>query len=315
MVPHSHLRGSGFLLALACAVIWAGQSVAVKVALRDVPAPWLISSRFLIGGAFAAAVLLISRRSLWFPRAAVRPLLLTNLLLFSQIALFTVGTGWTTSARSIVLINTFPFFTALFTFQRPLPRGGAFTMVGLPLAFLGVVLLFADERDLISGGSLAGDLLVLLSALVMAANITLTKDLLKSVEPLQVVFWEGAMALPVFSAFALLQGSPLPVSVSAETLLSVGYQGIVVSGLAFWVWLNLLKRYPAEQLNVIRLLTPLFGLLIGPALLLERLTPMVVTGALCTSLGIVLTVWGRSTHGPEDPEASAEAENVPTLGS
>lgn len=279
------------MLALVCALIWAGQSVAVKVAIKEVPAGWLIASRFLIAWSVAATWALVGRHDLRVPTRYIPWIVLNNILLFSQIALFTLGTAQTTSVRSTVIVSSFPFFAALAGHMLvPRLRLRSHSVLGLSLAFAGVVVIFADRRELVTGGASAGDLMVLASAIILGTNIACTKLMLDRLNPLQVVFWESVIAVPAFVCVALSANSPFPIHLSVGGWIALLYQGVLVSGVAFLLWLYLLSKHHPNDLNVVRLLTPLFGVLVGAAILQEAITLSVVAGGALSALGIYLAV-------------------------
>jgi drug/metabolite transporter (DMT)-like permease len=66
------------------------------------------------------------------------------------------------------------------------------------------------------------------------------------------------------------------------------FQGLLVSGVAFAIWMILLRRYPAGRLVTIAFLTPLFGITLGTLIRGEAFTWPLALGGLLVGLGIYL---------------------------
>lgn len=164
---HRQLSKLGIVGALLCALIWAGQAVAVKVGLEGMLPLTMLASRFWL----ALPILIVAARIKRIPLTPVRgergALVLNGLALCSQMALFTVGTYHTTSVNSIVLIHTFPFFTAILAhFLLPGHPLRARIVLGTIVAFLGVPLLIGQQEMTLNIQQLPGDVLVLLAAFI-----------------------------------------------------------------------------------------------------------------------------------------------------
>ena len=136
---------SGAGLALLCAMLWGGNSVAVKLSVDQFPPLLTCALRFALAGVATGFWSTIAGASLRVQRDQVPLIAANGLLLFAQIGLFTVGTAKSTSLDSVILINVYPFFTAIITHywlpQFPLQ---ARQLVGLAVAFLGVAVMFAE---------------------------------------------------------------------------------------------------------------------------------------------------------------------------
>ena len=75
---------------------------------------------------------------------------------------------------------------------------------------------------------------------------------------------------------------------SARVWAHLGFQALVVSFASFLAWCWLLRRYLASQLGVFAFLTPLFGVLLGIALLGERPDAGFIAGSALVLAGIAV---------------------------
>lgn len=281
---------SAGLLVLFCALLWAGQSVAVKIALEDVTRFQLLFSRTLLSLGIIGLWALATRDSLRIYGEQFGMVGINAVFLFVQLGLYTAGTDQTSSVHSIVIINSFPLYTALFCHfflaGFELTKG---TIAGLVLAFAAVVIVFGDQLLFAPDdqATLSGDLLVAAAAMTMGGKITYLKSIFGRIRPVQVVFWEAIITVPVFLAVSLWLEQP-NWNFSAEAGAAIAYQGVAVSGMAFVIWITLLSRHAPNDLTVYRLATPLLGLVLGWMILDEVLTPYLFVGAAMLAVGIWL---------------------------
>lgn len=272
-------------LALFVATLYAGQSVAAKMALADVPKFMVMCLRIALCCAFIGAWARFKGQRLRISGRQFGLILLNAAILYTQMALFLHGTHLTKTVRGILIINSFPFFTAI-ACHYFLP-GFPFTwrtISGLLVAFSGLVVVFGDKLAYTSG-EITGELFILAAAMVMGCKIAFAKVLLRSLHPVQMIFWGALCAAPVCLTVSLLHED---VSLEAFTPQAIGailFQGLAVSGLAVLIWGYLLSRHAPTDLTVFRLATPLLGVVLGWLILGETITPYVVVGAILLVTG------------------------------
>ena len=114
MIQNERLTRAGATLTLLTAVLWGGNSVAIKMALAGVSPLFLAGLRFLLGGLFVAAWAIITRTQLKLAPGEFGRIFRLIVLFVTQIYLLNEGTHQTLAGRSTVLISSYPFFTALF---------------------------------------------------------------------------------------------------------------------------------------------------------------------------------------------------------
>jgi drug/metabolite transporter (DMT)-like permease len=287
------VAASTAVLATLCALLWGGQSVAVKYSQEGFEVFQVTTLRFLLSAVLTACLAWMWRLPLGVSGRQFRLAAVNALFVFMQISLYTAGTFHTSSIHSIVIISTFPFFTALWCHY--LLPGFPLTLrifLGLLLAFAGVVFVSLDLRSAqeatLEGAkeaTLQGDLLVLLAAVVMGAKITYMKTTLARLRPLQLVFWESIVVLPLFAVVSLV-GEKAPDTVSWQAAGGVVYQGVLVSGVAFLIWNYLLSQHSPNEVTVFRLATPLVGVLAGWLLLGEQVSWHLLAGGALIVVGI-----------------------------
>ncbi|REK26387.1 MAG: DMT family transporter [Planctomycetota bacterium] len=274
-------------MALGCSLLWAGQSVAVKVALGELPPFVVMGLRFVLAGVALGLFAFVMRMSLWIARPWVPWLLGHAVLLGIQTALFTLGTDATTSVKSIVIINSFPFFTALIChhFLPDFPFTWR-TIVGLLIAFAGLLAVFAPGIWISGIGNQRGDWLVLAAAVMMGVKITYIKAMLRRVQPIPVVFWTALIAAPLLLGIGWTRSELIDLVWTGRGVAAVAYSGLCVSSLAVVIWTYLLSWHSPNEVTVFRMTTPLLGMALGWLILSEPVSANLIVGAVLIALGV-----------------------------
>ena len=282
-----HLTTGAILLCLTTALIWGGQSVATKVAVNHLSPLLTATLRFLI----AMPVLLVA--AWWRSEIALKSFreflaLAGNAVFFVvQIFLFNLGTQHTTSVRSIILINTFPFFAAIachvFLVNQKIRRHHP---VGMGLAFLGLLVIRSQELRGEQLTAMSGDFIILLAAVSMGCKIAYMKNLLGKFSPLKVVFWANIIGLMILMPACWIANRHQAWEWSTFPVWALLYQGLLVSVVAVFLWNYLLAHYSPNDLTVFRMLAPAVGVVAGAMLLKEPLRWPLVAGGSLVLLGL-----------------------------
>jgi drug/metabolite transporter (DMT)-like permease len=267
--------------------ILGGSYTAGKIALQDLPIFGMLFLRMLVTAgtlgsyAYSARVSLAYRgHAAWYIGAQ------TGFFLLSQIALY-VGLSMTSAGRAAILFNMQPFFTLLLLpLFAPAERLTLRRWLGTGVAFAGVALVLGERGA--GGGSLLGDAFVLLGALGWSGNTILNKRMPADVNPVAVIFWGAVGAIPLVGALSLLFEARAAWHFSAAALAGVAYLGAVAAGFGFVVIVWLMSTYSASRVNVFVFLSPVFGVLIGWALLGESISVLQAMGAAAVAAGILI---------------------------
>lgn len=276
-------------LALLTAILWGGNAIAIKIALAGLPPIALAAARFLLGGLTVLLWAGLMRIPVRLQAGEGRRLGLLVLIFIAQIYLLNAGTDITLAGRSTVFISTYPFFTALFAhIFIPGDRLSRLKVLGMALSFAGVALIFAETLLLGELAYLPGDLMVLLSGLLLGARQVYTKRLTQRTHPARLLLYQAAFSLPVFLLFSALLESRAAWTFTPAVVGAVFYQGMVVAGLCFIVLTTLLRRYRASRLGVFGFVTPVFGVLLSDLLLGEPLSPGLLVSMCLVGAGIAI---------------------------
>ena len=300
-------RMSFLVLALLVGInlLWAGSSLAAKIALHFIPPMTLAFTRFSIAALLMYGIALnrkvdlrVARRD-WgvFWAMGVLGLALTYLLAYQGLRLTTASNFALLHATETVFLSVLAFVFL----GEALPRT---KMLGIGLGLGGVYLIIANGFTIQAfSHSAQGNLLIALALAFEASSSIVGKNLLARYPPLSVVTYQmlsGAVALAPFSAFELTRqiasGHPLTLP-PASALWSLLYLIVPCTVLGYLVWFSILDKTDASEMSVFLFIQPVAGALLGAYFLGDTITVFTVAGA-----ALVLLAVGLVNRRPPQPE-------------
>ncbi|MCH2202845.1 MAG: DMT family transporter [Fuerstiella sp.] len=300
MDPTQPLNARAVLLILLTVVLWAGTPVAIRYS-TDLLRPMTVSGlRFFLAGIFMLVWVTVHRTSVHLRADQWRLPFIGGILLFFQIGTFTAGVSLSNASHGSIFVNTFIFWiVAIEHFVTRVQRITRLRFVGLLMAAVGVTLILFPESDhtvdLLEPASLNGDLLLLLSALILAIKLTYTKHAVRDLHPDSFIFWHGVIGTLLMLGWAFLFEGFRPGvllqfddSRTQNAVWSLLYQGFAVAGLCFAIQARLLKKHSASSVAVFSFATPLFGILFAVLFRGDPLSPWLFASGITVATGIVL---------------------------
>jgi drug/metabolite transporter (DMT)-like permease len=277
---------------VGCCLLWGLNQVAAKAALPEIPPLWQAASRSIGGGLLVAGWARLRGIPVFGHDATLSGGLLAGTLFALEFVCIFVGLQYTTASRMVVFIYISPFVVALgMPFISLAERLAAVQVAGLLLAFAGVAWAFAEgfTRPAAGPHQLLGDGLgVLAGVLWGATTLAIRGTKLGGASAEKTLLYQLAISGVLLALAALVDGAPVPVRLSALAWTALGFQIVIVTAFSYLVWFWLIRRYPATRLASFTLLTPVFGLLLGAALLGEAITARLVIATLAVAAGIVM---------------------------
>ena len=156
----------------------------------------------------------------------------------------------TTVANTNVLMSVSPFLAALggrFLLREPVPLR---TWVAMTVAFVGIVVMFADSLD---GGRAVGNLLAIGVSVCFAAQLTVLRKFHARVDMLPQVLIAGAISVVVALALAP------SFAASGRDLAILALMGCIQLGAGCLLATAASKYLSATELGLIALLEPILG--------------------------------------------------------
>ena len=280
--------------ALVIHILWGASPVAVKIGLVAFPPLWSAFIRFAIGVLCIAVWARFNRIRLWPKPGEWRGLFILALWFMVQLALMNIGINFTSGASAAIMTATYPLFSGIFAhFMIADDRLSFSKAAGLLIAFLGVGLVLTGGHwpDEFTQANM-GDLLLLVSAILLGGRMIFTAQLVSQIEPTRVVLWQMLLSLAGFAAGAALWEEIVWDQVGWMPIAALIYQGAVIAGLVFMVNAWLIKHYSPSIMVSFGFISPVSGVALSACLLGETLTWDLAAGTAAVGLGLIILTRG-----------------------
>ncbi len=262
------------VLSAAC---WGLATVMTKGALSVVPPFLMLSIQLTASIAFLWLAIVITRQKVQFnggsPRLAFSGVLEPGL----SYSVGVPGLALTTAADASVIGATETALVALFAWLMLKERLKPHTLVLVAVAMGGVILITATAAEGAGGGSVIGNLLILIGTIFAAVYAVTSRVLVANVAPLPLAAMQqsvGFVFVLILLVGAWLFGlEHLPESIPAPLIILALVSGVVQYALAFWFYLLGLQVLRAGTAAAILTLIPVFGVGGATLFLGEELAP------------------------------------------
>lgn len=293
-LPNDQIKIHTVLLLMLLSCFWGGNAVAMKIALNYMEPFILAGLRFAIGAMVIALWSVFNGIEVKPKRCEIIHLIIISLLFATQICTFNLGSKYTQAGRTSLFINTHPFFVSLIAhFLIPNDRLSIRKLAGLILAFVGIFVVMRDKIGMDSF-RVTGDIIILISGFVLGILGVYTKILVQRINAYKLLLWQMIFSLVPFFGLSLIFERSSPYTISANLIIALLYQGIVVGGFSFVAWTLLLKRHSASKVSAFLFATPLFGVGLSSFILHEAITPYLTFGAIFVAAGIYVVNKSKS---------------------
>ena len=288
--------GSAAALGLvALCAVWGAGQVAIKVGNTGI-APVFQAGLRSAGAALLVALWCRYRHiTLWQRDGTARPGVAAGVLFAVEFLLLYWGLEFTTAARSVVFLNTSPFFVALGAhLVIANDRLTTPTAIGLIAAFIGVAVAFSDGLQAPTLHMLIGDAMALAAAAAWGATTVLVKATkLARIEPERTLLYQLVVSAIVLLVASLAIGERGVFNATPLVLSALAYQTIVVAFVSYVAWFWFIKHYQASNVAAFVFLTPVFGVLAGAWLLDEPVGARLLIALVLIAAGIYITTGYR----------------------
>jgi len=304
---HAAVYGKLVLVAL----IWGGTFIAGRIASLEVAPASAALWRYVV--ASVAVVIAHGVLEGRLPRLSARQWLGVSLLGATGVAAynlcFMIGLQTVPASRASLIVALNPAMTfvgAILLFgERPTPM----RIAGVALALCGVAVVIGhgNPAALLSGGISTGDAIVFGCVLSWSSYTLIGKRILVGLSPLAATTYASLIGTVLLAAVAAWLPAPTsagiaPPAVSATAWLALLFLGVFGTAVAFvWFYDGVRALGPARA-SVFINLVPVAAVLLGFALLDERLEWSMLAGGLAVVAGVwLINRPGRPAPLPRQP--------------
>jgi drug/metabolite transporter (DMT)-like permease len=307
MPEHPLSRRTALLLFAVVVTAWGLNWIVTKTLVQSVSPLWSVAIRSMIA-TVALFLLLLMRGQLIVPRRGDVPVIVAVAVLhmgaFSALVAF--GLQLVPVGRSIVLGYTTPLWVAPAAWLLLREQVSRERMAGIVLGLAGIAVMFNPLAfDWTNHAALIGNGLLLLAALVWAANIVYVRGHRWISTPFQLVFWQALLATFILTATALVHdGVPKNIIWTRNLVGAFLFAGIAGTALAHWAMVMINRSLPATVTSLGLLATPVMGVVLSALFLGETVSLSLIIAMAMILGGIAMGTVSRRTAGA-----------VPRLGS
>jgi drug/metabolite transporter (DMT)-like permease len=273
-------------------IVWGATPVMTKLATAEMPPLVVAMLRTALGGLAALPILAVLRQPL--PRGRTR----LGFLVVSALAgfvvfpiLYTIGQRETSAMHGGMILAALPIFTGTYAAMMERRRPSRRWLIGCALALTGEVALIAFRAgNAGTPASLFGDLLVLVSALLVATGYVAGARLAQiGYKSLAVTLWGIALAafvaLPIAAALFAADGPPMA---GWQAWSAVLFLALITSIVGYVGWYWALAKGGIARIATIQFFQPISGLILAAILLGEQLTLPLAAASAVILAGVYL---------------------------
>jgi O-acetylserine/cysteine efflux transporter len=279
------LRDLGWMLLIQA--IWGMNFVVVKLGLDHMPPLFFVALRFTF-----AALILVPFSGL--PRAHLKRVIpLSFTLGVMHFTLIYTGMHYLDAATTAIAVQLqvpFSAILAAFFFKETLHWR---RITGMAIAFAGIVTIAGQPQFLAHPWPLVS---VIAAALVWSIANVQVKILGDEIDAVQLNGWIAILAAPQLLAVSYaLEGDRWPglAEIGWGGAFALAYQAIVVAAFSYWIWYNLMRRYPVNLVMPFMLLQPLIGAASGVFFRDDTINLPMVIGGIGILIGVAIIIIRR----------------------
>lgn len=273
---------------LLCQLLWGVNFAVAKFGIDHFAPIFFVALRFTLVAVILVFVVGLPKRSML---ARLIPLSVTmGAMHFTLIFLGMKNLDAATSSIAVQLQTPFAAILAAFFFRETL---GWRRILGMVIAFAGVMLIAGEPRFSANPWPLMA---VIGAALVWAIGNIQVKALGDELDAVTLNGWIAILAAPqLLVASWLIEGPQwqhVP-EVGWQGWASLLFQAVVIAIFTYWIWYNMMRRYPVNQVMPFTLLLPMIGVAAGAVMRGEEITWQMLVGGLATVAGVAIIVIRR----------------------
>ena len=195
---------------------------------------------------------------------------------------------YTSIASAVVLVDISAIFTAVFAYLILKERLSRRRILGISIAFIGVIVISLTDWSQASEFALLGDMLALLAAVFSALYFVAGRKSRQGLDVIPYVFLLYLSCTITLFLACLFTGTPFLPSSSQEYLVFIGIAVVsTIFGHTLYNWS--LKYVDASVVGVALLAEPIGSILLGLAIFIEIPHPIVIAGGALVLGGIYLS--------------------------
>ena len=290
-----YLDFRAILAIIILTLLWGFNYTAIKVSNQGISPVFASALRSVIASLCGVVYCLRKQQKLFHTDIMLFHGMMVGLMFGLEFACIYFGLVLTDASRSVIFVYLSPFVVAVGA--HFFLRGDRLTflkVLGLTLAFMGIVVVFLGRPQTAKPTMLIGDILQITAAFLWGATTLYIKRFMaEKIHPINTFLYQLFFSIPILFAVSLIIEPHWISKIDLTIGLSLFYQSVIVAFASFLIWFKLIHDYSVSRLSAFTFFTPIFGVLFGILFMREELTSSLMIGLPMVCVGIFLVNWKK----------------------
>jgi drug/metabolite transporter (DMT)-like permease len=276
-------------------LIWGFNTPAIKYSNQGVSPVFTSALRSVIASICGIIYCMRKKERLFHTDIMLFHGFMVGLLFGLEFACIYFGMLYTDAARSVIFVYLSPFVVAVGAhFFLKGDRLTSLKILGLALAFTGIVLVFGGRPRTAKPTMLIGDVLEIMAAFFWGATtLYIKKFMAEKVHPINTFLYQLFFSIPILFVVSFILEPKWIYRIDPCIVGIILYQSVIVAFISYFIWFKLIHNYSVSRLSAFTFFTPIFGVLFSILFLGEEFTFSLKVGLPMVSMGIFFVNWKR----------------------
>jgi drug/metabolite transporter (DMT)-like permease len=295
MENKEYLDSQAIFAILILTLLWGFNYTVIKYSNQGISPVFASALRSIIASICGIIYCVKKREKLFHTDIMLFHGFMVGLLFGLEFACIYFGMLYTDAARSVIFVYLSPFVVAVGAhFFLKGDRLTFLKILGLLLAFTGIVFVFYGRPKTAKATMVIGDLLEIAAAFLWGATTLYIKRFMaEKVHPINTFLYQLFFSIPILFIVSFILEPKWIYKIDPYIVCSIFYQSVIVAFISYFIWFKLIHNYPVSRLSAFTFFTPVFGVLFGLLFLNEELTFSLMVGLPLVSVGIFFVNWRR----------------------
>jgi drug/metabolite transporter (DMT)-like permease len=295
MESKEYLDSQAIFAILILTLLWGLNYTVIKYSNQGISPVFASALRSIIASICGIIYCVKKREKLFHTDIMLFHGFMVGLLFGLEFACIYFGMLYTDAARSVIFVYLSPFVVAVGAhFFLKGDRLTFLKILGLLLAFTGIVFVFYGRPKTAKATMVIGDLLEIAAAFLWGATTLYIKRFMaEKVHPINTFLYQLFFSIPILFIVSFILEPKWIYKIDPYIVCSIFYQSVIVAFISYFIWFKLIHNYPVSRLSAFTFFTPVFGVLFGLLFLNEELTFSLMVGLPLVSVGIFFVNWRR----------------------
>ena len=295
MESKEYLDSQAIFAILILTLLWGLNYTVIKYSNQGISPVFASALRSIIASICGIIYCVKKREKLFHTDIMLFHGFMVGLLFGLEFACIYFGMLYTDAARSVIFVYLSPFVVAVGAhFFLKGDRLTFLKILGLLLAFTGIVFVFYGRPKTAKATMVIGDLLEIAAAFLWGATTLYIKRFMaEKVHPINTFLYQLFFSIPILFIVSFILEPKWIYKIDPYIVCSIFYQSVIVAFISYFIWFKLIHNYPVSRLSAFTFFTPVFGVLFGLLFLNEELTVSLMVGLPLVCVGIFFVNWRR----------------------